>query len=236
MMEEEEEDKTEEVNIECNDLDDAQLRIKTILETTKATRKRISQMNREWKASGDLGQFPQLELIMERVKKDWKPLLYNTRTTAIRQLLLNSKKLLESCSTKLRVVLAKEIAPLLSNKERLITITLPKEVQKSHRRARDLSSQTYYRLQSIATSLDIAAAALTRIISIASKTVNDGSLQYKVTKTIISQLWRKLDSIHEYIAPEKLTWKMFKRANMLRKQRQGTPQRLIRLDSEKKAR
>jgi len=113
---------------------------------------------------------------MQRVKKDWKTLLYNTRTTAIRQLLLNSKKLLESPSTKLRVVLAKEIAPLLSNKERLITITLPKEVQQTHRRARDLSSYTYYRLQSIAASLDIAAAALIRIITIASETVNDGSL------------------------------------------------------------
>jgi hypothetical protein len=77
---------------------------------------------------------------MQRVQRDWKPLLYNTRTTAIRQLLLNSKKLLESTSNKLRVVLAKEIAPLLSNKERLITITLPKELQKTHRRARDLTS------------------------------------------------------------------------------------------------
>jgi len=49
-----EEDKTEEVNIGCTDLDDAWLRIKTILQTTKATRKRITQMNREWKSSGNL--------------------------------------------------------------------------------------------------------------------------------------------------------------------------------------
>jgi hypothetical protein len=96
--------------------------------------------------------------------------------------LLNSNKLIDSASSKFRVTLAKEIAPLLSNKERQITLTLPKELQKNHRRARDLSSQTFYRLQSIASSLDIAAAALIRIITVASGTPNDGSIEYRVTK------------------------------------------------------
>jgi hypothetical protein len=152
-------------------------------------------MNKEWKGYQDSDRYPSLVLIVQKVQKDWETILRNVRRTAVKQLLLNSNKLIDSTSSKFRVTLAKELAPLLSKKERQITLTLPKELQRNHRRTRDLSAQTFYRLQSISTSLDIAAAALIRIIAFASETPNDGSNKYGVTKTIISQLWRKLDSI-----------------------------------------